>query len=585
MKKRISQLRPGVVKALVILAVVFTGTAGRMSAAPMDSAAAAGQGGESRLGAPVVLRADPRVSRHRTPPPMGAVSVMRVQTAEIAINYLPEGSFDPDGKRCYTWPDDARTAFRYAADIWETLIESSVVIGIDACWAELDGTYLGYSIAYIDRNFDGAPEPHTWYALALANALNERDRNRNKPEMYLTYNKNLDDTNEWYFGTGDSTPGDQYDFASVVLHEIAHGLGFSGSMSVSSGKGSWGVEGDPYSYDHFTQDWMGNSLIDTAVYPNPSIALGDALTSEQVWFSGPNADAANGGERVRLHAPSTWQEGSSYTHLHDDFNETENALMTYSLKKGESNHSPGPVSMGILQDVGWAIEEGPTVDSIEPASGERGGAISVVIEGSHFQDGAAVELVRSGDRIAGTNVTVESVSRITCGFDLTDEAPGPWDVVVTNPSGQRGVLSEGFLIIAPDVSITKSVAGSGGDTFAPGDALTYTLDIANEGDAPASQITVVDVLPEEILNPIYDSTLTITRTGTISYTWQVEELGPGDSGAINVYGQIDASLGSDFSIRNEAAVDDPQDVTPSNNTSSVTILGSIRILLPLVMKN
>lgn len=56
MRQRIIRLSPGFVKAFVILAVVFTGTAGRMAAAPMDPADTAGSGGESRLGTTSLTR-------------------------------------------------------------------------------------------------------------------------------------------------------------------------------------------------------------------------------------------------------------------------------------------------------------------------------------------------------------------------------------------------------------------------------------------------------------------------------------------------------------------------------------------------
>ena len=341
----------GAVRVVLILSVVLALGAGSGAAAP-GSFAAVSTAGERALGVPVALVADPGVSRHRTPPPASAVAAVRVQSATIVVNYLPSGSTDFGGQLCHTWPSEARNAFSYAAGIWETLVSSSVPIEIDACWADLGAGYLGYATALYRRNFSGAPTSNTWYPLALANARSGIDLDLGDADMYVTVNRGLGAA--WYFGTDGSTPFTQYDFASVVLHEIAHGLGFAGSMNVSGGSGSWGWWSDPISYDRFTQDGAGNSLINTAVYPNPSATLGGALTSNEVWFDGPRANAANGGARVKLYAPATWQAGSSYSHLDEDFNGTENSLMTYSLRFGESNHSPGPVGLGVLEDVGWA---------------------------------------------------------------------------------------------------------------------------------------------------------------------------------------------------------------------------------------
>ena len=55
--------------------------------------------------------------------------------------------------------------------------------------------------------------------------------------------------------------------------------------------------------------------------------------------------------------------------------------------------------------------------------------------------------------IGGTNTTVVSATRVTCDFDLTDAAPGAWDVVLTNPDGQSATLSDGFTVI--DASAKK----------------------------------------------------------------------------------------------------------------------------------
>jgi hypothetical protein len=118
------------------------------------------------------------------------------------------------------------------------------------------------------------------------------------------------------------------------------------------------------------RDGSGNQLTDTGVYANPSTALGSALTSNDIWFHGSNAVVANGGQRVKMYAPSTWSSGSSYSHLdYDTFNNTSNQLMVYAISAGESIHDPGPITKGILKDLGWNIFAGPICTySISPTS-------------------------------------------------------------------------------------------------------------------------------------------------------------------------------------------------------------------------
>ena len=106
-------------------------------------------------------------------------------------------------------------------------------------------------------------------------------------------------------------------------------------------------------WDDFTEKGGGGSGTPMVSYGNDTTALGTALTSQDVYFDGSNANAANGGNPPELYAPATWQSGSSYSHLDESYNGTDHALMTYALADGESEHSPGGIVLGILRDIGW----------------------------------------------------------------------------------------------------------------------------------------------------------------------------------------------------------------------------------------
>jgi hypothetical protein len=272
------------------------------------------------------------------------------------INFVSSGTmFNGQNQvTCIPWPTEAQNAFTYAAGIWETYIQSSVPITIDACWGTgFDNPNVlgrGGAVNYY-RNFQGAPIGDTWYPVALVNALHGYDFDPQNSDIKNAFNS----TFNWYFGT-DGNPGSgETDFVSVAMHEIAHGLGFLGSMDVSKGKGSWGYgTSSPGIYDRFTENGDGQSLIDTSLFPNPSASLSDQLTSNNIYFNGTNANAANDGNRPKLYAPSTWSPGSSYSHL--DFSTyygTVNALMVYAIGTATAIHIPGPITLGIFRDIGW----------------------------------------------------------------------------------------------------------------------------------------------------------------------------------------------------------------------------------------
>ena len=304
------------------------------------------------------LRHAPYTSTLRVLPPVEWVlqqQGLMAQQATISVNFLPSGVVGDD--ICTTWPSPAKTAFSYAASLWASQLQSPIPITIDACWANnLSAGVLGHGGPNaLWRDFSGAPIANTWYVVSAANALHGSDLDPDNSDIYGAYSN----TFNWYFGTDGNTPPNQVDFVSVVLHEIAHGLGFLGSMQVSSGVGSWGFGTSflyPSIYDRFTQNGFGQKLLDTTLFPNPSSTLFDQLIGGDIYFNGPNANVGNGGAPVPLYAPSIWQAGSSYAHLAESYNDTSNALMTYSLANGESIHSPGPVTLGLLKDVGWALQ-------------------------------------------------------------------------------------------------------------------------------------------------------------------------------------------------------------------------------------
>lgn len=86
-----------------------------------------------------------------------------------------------------------------------------------------------------------------------------------------------------------------------------------------------------------------------------------------------------------------------------------------------------------------------SVSSITPSTGYNTGTINITkIEGTDF-NGSTVKLTKSGESdINGTEVTVVSVSKIICNFDLTGKATGIWDLVVTNSDGQSATLANAF---------------------------------------------------------------------------------------------------------------------------------------------
>jgi uncharacterized repeat protein (TIGR01451 family) len=420
-------------------------------------------------GREVILRVDDRLNPFQVPPPEQAE--LGIQSATIQVNWNPATCSGATS----TWPDNAKTAFSYAASIWASLINSSVPVEVNACWrSDLGSGVLGSAgpVTYY-RNFSGAPFSNTWYPTALANALSNTDLNQNDgwdsdgdgldrdAEIFANFSSVF----SWYFGT-DGNPGSNLDFASVVLHELGHGLGFLGSMQVSGGSGSWGYgSGYPFVYDRFTEDNSGIALLNTGAYPNPSAALGSALTSNAVYFNGATARAANGGSRVSLYAPNPWQSGSSYSHLAQSFDNTPNALMTYSLAYGEAIHSPGPVTLGIFKDTGWTVNETqpqPDLTISQQVSGGRnpGDAVTITLT------------VQNVGNATAAGVTVTDI----LPAEVEDEAYSASFAGITKQTGTTFVWDLPNLAAGFSGAIT--ITGQMSNSLPPGFSLANTATVA-----------------------------------------------------------------------------------------------------------
>jgi hypothetical protein len=248
------------------------------------------------------------------------------------------------------FPADAQKAFQFAVNIWESLIYSPVPIKIQASWVSLSKGVLG-SCGPADylKNFNSTQKWNCYYPIALVEKMLGEDVN-GPGQFDITASFSKDFAN-WYFGTDGKTPPQQYDFVSTVLHELAHGLGFSGYLYSQSGKGGYGTDGLSANFDQYVTDKSGNKLVNTSFYTNPSIKLNLALTSGWLEFTTKLAES----KLPRLYAPSTFDSGSSIYHLDDASYPAgdPNSLMTPFTGMGEAIHDPGSATMAIIDEIGW----------------------------------------------------------------------------------------------------------------------------------------------------------------------------------------------------------------------------------------
>lgn len=243
---------------------------------------------------------------------------------------------------------EAQAAFQRAVDIWSSLLTTTVPIRIEAHWTTLNAGVLGsanYTGAY--ANFKGAQKLNVFYPVALAEKITGRELNGGGPDIFANFNSNFD----WHYDPDDEDiPSGKYDLTTVVLHEIGHGLGFSGTFTVAGSQGQFGLLGSgvPIVYDAFLQNNVPTPANLIATVTSPSNTLATQLTSNSIFFNGPSGVS-------KVYAPGSFNGGSSISHLDEfTFNNTNDALMTPQIASQERIRNPG-LALKILNDLGWDI--------------------------------------------------------------------------------------------------------------------------------------------------------------------------------------------------------------------------------------
>ncbi|MGD2147926.1 MAG: hypothetical protein PVH41_14620, partial [Anaerolineae bacterium] len=198
---------------------------------------------------------------------------------------------------------------------------------------------------------------------------------------------------------------------------------------------------------------------------------------------------------VKLYAPNPWN-GSSYSHVDEEtFNNTPNSLMTPIQSKGESELHPGPVTLGMFQDMGWgAVNAAPAIaglpDQILAAGDTRDNAIDLwayTFDGQTADDGLVFSIVGSPHPDAGVSLDTNRYIDIfpTAGWlgqtDVTIRAADPGDLSSTDTF--RVTVSELTFAYVPLVLGETSAESPDWNTIVSEDF---------EGDFPATGWQVVD---------------------------------------------------------------------------------------------
>lgn len=499
-------------------------------------------------------------------------------------------------------------AFRFAADIWASLLASPVEILIEARFDEQfcspTSAVLGSAGPItVARDFPGAPQPNTFYPAALANALSGADQNASKADVRATFNSGLDrdnclGTRGWYYGL-DRNPGNNNDFVAVLLHELGHGLGF---ISLVSPNGDLFMgRNDIFSLylarsgDEKTWGQMSSGeRASSARSGNGLVWVGENLTSS----SDDISVGVDGNGRVQLYAPGSYNSGSSVSHFNTNLSPNELMEPFYTGPSHDIGHA-----YELFRDLGWGCrpDEIPTadlalsvqVDNDEPVvSDEVTFTLAITNDGPDDSTGAEVLVSLSegltytthtvdgtfdeatgiwlpGEMMAGdiayleVSATVDVNQLQTFGAELISALQDDPDSVPENhvlsedDQVEISVLPRGAFYA--DLSLTMTVD----ETLpSPGDTVVITLRVRNDGPDETTGVEVTDNLPSGVsflsADGAYDSG---------SGVWSVGTLASGDVATLNISAEVTRT--GPISNRAEVTASDLEDPdsTPGNAIS------------------
>ena len=362
--------------------------------------------------------------------------------------------------------------FNHVAQIWGATLDSNVQIRIVASMEPLATNVLGSTgVLDIEANFSGTGDhpgalvPNTWYPKALANKLAGVELNPASGDFRMRFSTNFD----FYLGL-DNNHGNQNDLVTVLLHEFAHGLGFSSFVARSGSVGQYaGPPSLPDIYSsHMFDNTVGlhwNEMTTDAQRAASMINWGNVIwDGNNVTNDLPSVLTNFGSPEARITAPSNIAGIYEFGTAGFGPQLSSPGVSAQVVQALDAANAAGPSTLDACTPLTNAaavagnialIERGTCTFTVKVKNAQNAGALGVMI----FNNTANAAAAAPGLGGADPTITIPSVglSRTT-GLKITAElANGVQGTLGANPAIRPGADADGRArLYEPSVIATGS---------------------------------------------------------------------------------------------------------------------------------
>lgn len=378
--------------------------------------------------------------------------------------------------------EQAQIVFQFAADLWGSVLDSEVPIhntvtfqplACDETGGVLGSSGTNYIFSFNDPAPDGAIAD-TWYHSALTDALLGTDAGTenglppDEPDIISRFNGELGkpgcmSASGWYFGIDGNAPDNQISLLDVIMHEMSHGLGFSGFNNLSTGAFFQGVP-DIYS-TYVANNDTGMNWIDMTDAERQASAVDDThlvFTGSTVTAEAPlvldaaftlevTAPAAIAGEyeynAAQFGAPATPANFSG-----------DMAVSTGADNLGCGVSTPIPGVSGQIA----LIDRGTCAFTEKAANAQAGGATALII--ANNED---VPITPIGE---DPSITIPVIA-VTLSVGNTFKANLPVTAGLVQEAGLSGTDADGNVLLYAPTTLAQGSSFSHYDTRLTMDAL------------------------------------------------------------------------------------------------------------------